>query len=167
MPAPCDQSPLTTKHRYHSTDRSELGGEVRKIEQRHSTLLTTNVRAFDNVENPSTLEGRLTFDNGFLKGSWTQLTHSTQHLELTRRQISTKKPRWKNSPSLITTCTSPRLPCLQSTTDLYTVRVKTIESKITIPPHTKAKSVAVKFDHDSRPGRKATHSIPWKVRLFN
>jgi hypothetical protein len=56
-----------------------------------------------------------------------------------------------NSPSLITIRTNPRLPCLQSVTDLYTVRAKTVESKIMIPPHTKPKSVLAESSHKFSP----------------
>ena len=118
---------------------------MRKAGQGHNAALTTKVRVFDNVENPNTLEGRSAFGNGCLQGGWTQLTHSTPHLESKKCQSLIKALRCKNSPSLITTCTSPRLPCFQSTIDLYTVRVKTIESKITTPPHTKPKSITTNF----------------------
>jgi len=41
---------------------------MRKREQNHSAPLTTNVRAFDKVENPSTLGGRTTLGDGCSEG---------------------------------------------------------------------------------------------------
>ena len=58
---------------------------MRKGEQGHSTALTMNVRAFDNVEKPSALGERSTFSISRLEGSRVQLTHSTPHLEPERR----------------------------------------------------------------------------------
>ena len=55
---------------------------MRKGEQGHSAALTVDVRAFDNVEEPSTLGERSTFSISRLEGSRrVQLTHSTPRLE--------------------------------------------------------------------------------------
>jgi len=68
---------------------------MRKTKQRHSVVLTANVRAFDKVESPSTLEGCPTFGDGYFKGRGrsSRIVHHT--LSKKRRQNLIKS--WNRS----------------------------------------------------------------------